>query len=734
MAKELTESARTVLSKRYLLRDKDGKLIEDPDGMFKRVAKAIARAEPNTKGQRRGWGRRFYKVMADLDFLPNSPCLANAGKSGGQLSACFVIPVPDSLDGIFEAVKAAAIIHKTGGGTGFSFNRLRARDALVTTTGHVASGPVSFMGVFDAATQAIKQGGMRRGANMGILNVDHPDILEFIHCKDSGSTITNFNISVGITDQFMDMLGDCLNSDKHDPMWANMMCACNIWDQVCESAYKTGDPGLWFVDRVNAGYGNVVPSVLGDIESCNPCGEQELPPWGVCTLGSVNVGNFIKPCEHHSLCIDMIDFKRLGEVVEVGVRLLDNVIDVNCYPLPEIERVAKGERRIGLGVMGWHDLLIQMGVDYDSTDAIELGDKIMSFIDEEAWRASNELAKEKGVFELFPYSIYAPGGRHPRSGLPVRNATRTTIAPTGTISLIADCSSGIEPLFALSFEHAGLEGSLKGQRIENRFAKGKTDIKVAHEINPIWHIRHQAAFQKYTDNAVSKTINLPESATIKDVGDAYKLAWDLGCKGITVYRNLSREGQVLNDTGRDVGEAGSVGREDVGVGERSVGSVRRRPEVLDSKTYRQPTPFGNAYVTVTEDGLGQPIEIFASVGKAGNDVEAMTEAACRTASIWLRESTDRRGTLERIAKQWAGIGGSSSNGFGVNKVRSVPDALSRVLYKYLNNELKDKEVQKVEDKDQGYQRHFDLCQDCGAASVVIVGGCSTCMSCGSSKC
>ena len=403
--KELTPQAQTVLERRYLRRSSEGELVETPEQLFRRVASCVAGAERNyckvdselhahSYGDCRvkeEWEYRFFKIMSELDFLPNSPCLANAGKPNGQLSACFVIPVEDNLEGIFDAVKAAALIHKTGGGTGFSFNRLRPRDSLVASTGHVASGPVSFMAVFDAATNAIKQGGMRRGANMGILNVDNPDILEFIHCKDKGGVIENFNISVAITDEFMYDLVDCGASEHHKRYASENYCACKLWAELIQSAWKTGDPGLWFIDRVNMGKGNAVSSI-GTIESCNPCGEQELPPWGVCSLGSINLSNFFEP---HILNVDTIDWERLAQVVAYAVRFIDDVLDVNTYILPQIEIVAKGERRMGLGVMGWADLLIKLGIPYDSDEAVEVGGRVMKFIQEKADKASRELAKDR---------------------------------------------------------------------------------------------------------------------------------------------------------------------------------------------------------------------------------------------------------------------------------------------------------------------------------------------------
>lgn len=778
----LTPQGLTVLNKRYFLRDDHGEVIEDVDKMFWRVALAIAKAEMNypsmQQGNRDYWAGQFFGIMKSLDFLPNSPCLANAGKPNGQLSGCFVLPVEDSMEGIFDAVKWAALIHKTGGGTGFSFNRLRPAGSLVVGTGHLASGPVSFMRVFDAATGSVVQGGMRRGANMGILNVDHPDIVDFIHCKDKGG-IENFNISVGITDQFMVSLTLC-GKGVHDWKYGPNLCAHELWLEIAKSAWKTGDPGLWFIDRVNAGRGNAVPSI-GPIESPNPCGEQELPPFGVCTLGSINLGNFVlkDKSAHH---VERIDWRRMKDVITTAVRLLDNVVDVNHYPLPQIEKVALGERRIGFGVMGWADLLIQLELPYDSEDAVELGRFTSRMIRDMADNASINLGKERGTFPLFNDSIYASSGNH------YRNAARTTIAPTGTISLIAGASSGIEPLFALSYEHSGLEGSLKGGQILNpfydawckeRMEKGYdlhgTDLpawfKTALEIDPHWHVKHQAAWQENVDNAVSKTINLKETASIDTIMNVYQQAWDTGCKGITVFRTNCREQQVLNviDTStrndRPGSQAISQGVTEGTISSNvSLGSTRRdsheddvpeverhgngnrgtstRPEVLPSQTFRQSTPFGNLYVTITEKD-NHPYELFATIGKAGSDVQAMAEALGRTVSVVLRSSKNGYGKdfLSDLSHQWERIGGSVSHGFGEGRTTSIPDALSKVVRRYLDGTSDIQRVCSVDSHIEPLALHNSptkgpsmICPDCNDLSLAHEAGCQNCYSCGYSRC
>ena len=564
---KLKESALIVLQARYLVRDENNEIIETPQGLFERVALAVSVAEknfPKSKDKAEYYAERFYELMASLDFLPNSPTLMNAGRPLGQLSACFVLPIEDSLDSIFETLKYTALIHKSGGGTGFNFSRLRPKGDVVFSTSGVASGPVSFMKVFDAATEAIKQGGKRRGANMGILNIDHPDIEEFITVKSDPKVLTNFNISVAITDAFM----EALRKDEEFPLVnprtgkiLKKISARALFDLLCEKAWETGDPGLLFIDRVNQ-Y-NPTPH-LGKIEATNPCGEQPLLPYESCNLGSINLANFVRDRD--------LDWERLRETVHLAVRFLDDVIEVNRFPIPQIAKITTLNRKIGLGVMGFADMLIKLRIGYTEERALSLAEKIMSFISEESLKASAQLAEERGSFPAFPGSLWDRKG-YP----PLRNATTTTIAPTGTLSLIAGVSSSIEPLFGIYYERKTLGGVIirefhplfervleeegyKESEIEaikeEVREKGlisqtgvKEEIKklflTSFEIPPEIHLSIQRVFQKYTHNAVSKTINLPTSATPEDIKKIYIKAFEWGLKGITVYRYGSKPEQVI---------------------------------------------------------------------------------------------------------------------------------------------------------------------------------------------
>ncbi|NIM03910.1 vitamin B12-dependent ribonucleotide reductase [bacterium] len=560
---KLPVNAVRILEKRYLLRDESGNLMETPKKMFHRVAREVARADRlyGKKFNAQETEKEFYKVMSNLEFIPNSPTLINAGTRMGQLSACFVLPVKDSMKSIFEAVKDMALIHQSGGGTGFSFSKLRPKGDLVKSTKGIASGPVSFMRVFDMATDIIKQGGRRRGANMGILRIDHPDILEFITAKTREGAFANFNLSVAITDKFMRLLEadkeyELINPRTERP--TRKLRAKDVFSLIVATAWKTGDPGLVFIDRINK---KNPTSHIGVIESTNPCAEQPLLPYESCVLGSINLSKMVKEKK--------INWKKLREVIRTAIHFLDNVIDVNKYPLPSIERMTKGNRKIGLGVMGFAEMLIKIGIPYDSRDGIAIAEEVMRFISREAREKSKKLAKLRGVFLNFKGSIWD------KKKIRVRNACLTTIAPTGTISTIAGCSSGIEPLFAISYVRRILEGTefLESNGIFEEIAldEGFYDKKLmmeiakkgsiqhmkkipqsvrrlfvtAFDISPEWHVRMQAAFQKYTDNAVSKTVNLPYEATVEEVEKVYKLAFQLGCKGVTVYRYGSKSQQVL---------------------------------------------------------------------------------------------------------------------------------------------------------------------------------------------
>ena len=558
----LSANALTVLRRRYLMKDAHGLPTESPDDMFRRVADNVAEAERRLgRDDLTGPAARAYPgLMGSLDFLPNSPTLMNAGRKLQQLAACFVLPVEDSIEGIFDSLKAAALIHQSGGGTGFSFSRLRPGGDYVSTSQGQASGPVSFMRIFNAATRAISQGGFRRGANMAILRVDHPDILSFIRSKTAEGEFENFNISVAVTDDFMRALAAESRIDLRNPRdgaVTGSLDAKEIWAEMVQHAWANGEPGVFFIDRTNAA--NPTPA-LGSFESTNPCGEQPLLPYEACNLGSVNLAHFVAD--------GRLDAERLTEAVHLAVRFLDDTIEMSRYPLPQIDRIVKGNRKIGLGVMGWADLLIDLGVPYDSQAALDLAGQVMGLVFREAWRASRDLARERGPFPFFKQSIFAGEAQPPR------NATVTTVAPTGTLSLIASCSAGIEPIFHLAYERhvLGDQRLAEVQPAFERIARQRgfyspelmqrlpeeplgeiegvpEDVRrlfaTAHTVSPEWHVRMQAAFQAHVDNAVSKTVNLPNRATPQDVDRIYRLAYDLGCKGITVYRDASRSEQVL---------------------------------------------------------------------------------------------------------------------------------------------------------------------------------------------
>lgn len=686
-----SENALKILKARYFLKNEKGELVDrSPEDLFRRVAGHVASAE-KTKALRERYAGEFLRAMMARDFLPNSPTLTGAGR-GMCLSACFVLPIEDSLDGIFESVKNAAMVHKEGGGTGFDFSRLRPKGSFVRKTQGVASGPVSFLRVIDAATEAVKQGGTRRGANMGILRVDHPDIEEFVQMKLDGRSIANFNISVAVTDAFMDAVRAGASYDLLDPRSgrpAGRKDARSVFQTIVESAWAVGDPGLVFIDRINRGN----PTAgLGPIRATNPCGEQPLHDYESCNLGSINLANFFDAGRK-----DRFDWGRFAGVIRMGVRFLDNVIEVNKYPLPQIEEMSRANRRIGLGVMGWADLLLLMELKYDSAKALALAGKVAAFLRKEAVAASRALAGERGSFPNIGRSVY--------KGTKMRNATVFTIAPTGTISRIAGCSSSIEPVFAFEVTSKILDSEIKDVHPIYAAWVGKNPGKPlpehfvsAHEISPEWHVQAQAAFQKHVDNSVSKTINFPHEAAVEDIEKAYDLAWDLGTKGITIYRDGCRESQVLYKNGTEILHP------------------KERPTSLPSVTDKIKTGFGNLYVTITFQNQ-KPFEVFASIGKSGYSTMADAEALGRLTSLALRSGVEP----EEVIQQLKGIGGSEPIFTEGGLIQSIPDAIAKVLEKHFG------EV-RMSAKDFYTVR----CKICGA--LLPDEKCPVCMNCGWSKC
>ena len=761
---DLSENAVRVLERRYLKRDEEGVLLEKPLDMFIRVARNVASAEKKygkTEQEIIHLEKQFFNIMTDLDFLPNSPTLMNAGKELQQLAACFVLPVGDSMTAIFEALKETALIQKSGGGVGYSFSSIRPKNDVVLSTKGVSSGPISFMTVFNAATDTIKQGGTRRGANMGILRVDHPDILDFITSKENNEKLTNFNISVGVTETFMKAVE---NDDEYEIVnprtkeVVNKYKAREVFNKIVEHAWKNGDPGIIFLDRLNKD--NPTPD-QGQIESTNPCGEQPLLPYEACNLGSINLAHMMKEEEGMA----KVDYDRLKKVVHIAVRFLDDVIDMSRYPLEKINKMAHGNRKIGLGVMGYADLLIMLGIPYDSEEALELAQKIMSFIQDESKNASRELAKEKGIFPNFKGSIY-----NGPDGYEIRNATTTTIAPTGTLSIIADCSSGVEPLFAISFiknvmdndklvevnkyfkKIAAGEGFYSEELMEKIAETGnlketgsippkyKRIFITAHEISPKWHVRTQAAFQKFVDNAVSKTVNFPNDAKVSDVEDVYMLAYRLGCKGITIYRDKSRESQVLQVEGnkkegkekikrvviKKVAErmAKSSSKEDIKDKDKPEGKKlkpRSRPEVTYGMTKKYNIGnCGKLYVTINSDENGI-CEVFINTGEEG--CAALTEAVGRLVSISIRSGID----LESVKEQLKGIRCATCIADSETHVLSCPDAISKAIDFYLNG------TSKFDLSATKGPRSLVVCPECGDV-MEPEGGCYVCRNCGYSKC
>jgi ribonucleoside-diphosphate reductase alpha chain len=772
----LSQNAIKVLEKRYLTRNEEGEIIETPEELFLRVARHVATADllyGKTPQEVAELTQEFYDLMTSLYFLPNSPTLMNAGKPLGQLSACFVIPVEDSMESIFEAVKAAAIIHKTGGGTGFSFSRLRPKGDVVGSTKGISSGPVSFMTVFDTATEAVKQGGTRRGANMGILRVDHPDILEFITCKDKEGRFSNFNISVAITEEFMKAVLEDKEYDLINPRTGKAvkrLKAKEVFDMIVHHAWLNGEPGIVFIDRINRT--NPTPHV-GVIESTNPCGEQPLLPYESCNLGSINLAKMVKNNSVSGSEVT-IDWELLGKVTRKAVHFLDNVIDVNKYPLPQIEENTKANRKIGLGVMGWADMLIQLRIPYNSEEAFELAEKVMGFILREAREASAALAEERGVFPNYKGSIY-------EGKIKLRNATLTTIAPTGSLSIIAGCSPGIEPLFAITFVRNVLDGTRllevnpyfeKDARERGFWSKALAaliaekgsiqhlqgipdDLKriylTAHDISPEDHVRMQAAFQKYVDNAVSKTVNFPNSATPEDVRKVYLLAYELGCKGVTVYRDGSRESQVITTKGKEKDKGKEISLSTLSFDncyfrhQSARITPRKRPELVKGATLRMITGCGNLYVTINEDERGALFEVFTHMGKAGGCAASQSEAIGRLVSLALRSNVEP----EEIIKQLKGISCHQPAWHNGGRILSCSDAIAKAIEKYRaiqegSGDMNQKPEVRSENSEASNPRFltpelpfqplpFGSCPECGGA-IEHEGGCAVCRSCGFTKC
>lgn len=728
---QLSSNAELVLRKRYLQKGPDGKPIEDIKQLFWRVALEIANQEknyPHSPYYPDELAMYFYQIMTSMDFLPNSPTLMNAGSELGQLAACFVLPIGDSIEEIFDTIKYSALIHKSGGGTGFSFSRLRPKNSRVGSSGGVASGPLSFLRVFNTATEQIKQGGTRRGANMGVLRVDHPDILDFIKAKEREGNLNNFNLSVALTDPFMQALErdqDYSLIAPHTKEEKGRLKAKEVFWLLAQKAWESGDPGIIFLDRINRD--NPTPK-QGEIESTNPCGEQPLLPFEACNLGSINLARFYsRPAK------DGLDWDRLKKTIYLSVRFLDNVIDASNYPLEEIKKKVAQNRKIGLGLMGWADLLFQLRIPYNSTKAINLAEKVMNFVHQESRSASKELAKERGPFPAFEESILAD-----KNLGPFRNATTTTIAPTGTLSIIAGCSSGIEPLYALSFVRQVMNGEnlievnpyFKKALQEKGYLNPKVMEEVskvgniqgldylpdelrrifvtALDISPDWHLRMQIAFQKYTDNAVSKTVNLPNSASQEDIFNLYWKAYELGAKGVTVYRDGCKSEQVLY--------SGEQKNRD----QKNKVQVRKRPEVMYGFTQKVKTGLGDLYLTINEID-GKPFEVFATIGRSGRSITAKAEAIGRLVSLALRSGIQVR----EVIKQLKGIGGEHPVFQKKGLLLSIPDAVAWVLEnRYLQTNTL---------RPDSYSLDKNKCPECGQ-NLLFQEGCFICQACGYTKC
>ena len=786
---EIGENALTVLRKRYLLRGLDGEPIETPTEMFWRVADVVAAPDTEYGEDAESSAQAFYDLLSTFRFMPNSPTFTGAGTPLGQLAACFVLPIKDDMGrdpaGIFSTLRVAALIQQTGGGNGFSFSRLRPKGARVKTSKGVATGPVGFLRVYDKAFGEIAQGGSRRGANMAVLRVDHPDIMEFIHCKGEEGQISNFNISVGITDDFMRAVEADQEYDLVNPQdgstWKRLR-AREVFDEIAKQAHHNGEPGVLFLDAANRS--NPVPH-LYQLEATNPCGEQWLGPYESCCLGSVNLAQHVAP-------EGGVDWEKLQESVELATHFLDNVVDANKYVpvVPEVEEAARRCRRIGLGIMGLGDLMFQTGIRYGSREGEDLAAQVMEFVRFHAMRTSIELAGRRGPFPAIEGSIYDPSNVKWRPPAPlspycldlgrpaldwssimhaiqehgIRNAAQNTVAPTGTISTVSGCEGyGCEPVFALAYvrhfkdgdndvelmyasplfeqalERAGIDHATRQRIIEKTSLTGscqdldevpaeiRDTFVVASDVSAEEHVRMQAALQVFVDNSLSKTVNAPSTATPEDIARVYRLAWQLGCKGLTVYVTGSREQVVLETQNTRQAKGGS---------EPQPKTVKPRPSALHGATYRTPTPLGTAFITINENGDSEPFEVFANVGKAGSDTAAVAEAIGRLISLTLRmpSSLSTRERLTEVVDQLAGIGGGRPLGFGPNRVRSLPDAIAQVLARHIAHLEAEQPPEQLPLPIPASHPKADLCPDCGQAALVATEGCRKCINCGYSEC
>jgi len=782
---DLSENALKVIEKRYLVKDRERKPTETPEEMFRRVAHHIAQGDKfydASKETIEETESEFYEIMVKLEFLPNSPTFTGAGTKLGQLAACFVLPIEDDMTKILKTQMDMGLIHKSGGGTGFSFSRLRPKNSAVGTTGGVSSGPIGFLQMYNDTTECIKQGGTRRGANMGILRVDHPDILDFINYKEKDGTLNNFNISVALTRDFMDALTEDREYnliDPHTKKVTTRVKAKDVFDQIIAGAWRNGEPGVIFLDKINEK--NPTPQ-LGDIEATNPCGEQPLLPYESCNLGAINLKRFIKKNSEGKF---EFDWDRLDKIMPMVVHFMDNSIDMNKYPIPEIEKMTKQNRKIGITVMGFADMLYDLGIAYDSDEGLAMAEKVMSFIERRSHEESAALAKTRGEFPNFKGSIWDK-----KDAPKMHNAATTSCNPTGTLSIIGSCSSGIEPFFALAYtktvmdndalpevnEHFMQIAKDRGfyseellkevlktgsvQKIDAVPEDVKNIFKVSSDIHPDWHVKMQAAFQRHTDGAISKTINFPNSATEDEVRKAYLLAYELSCKGLTVYRDGSRAYQVLTTGKKDdkKTEDDGIPTEQHTIVASGITIVpRSRPEITRGFTYRIKTAYGKLYVTINNDENGQPFEIFSHLGKAGGFFAAKAEAICRLMSLALRSGVDP----EEMIEQLKGIRGPTPTwGEDGKMILSLPDAIAQTLEKHISREqgkldldFSESETPKDHSFDQevmqaqfsnGYSPdekaksladvgEAPACPDCGAM-LELSEGCLKCHACGYSKC